>query len=36
MTVIMVLGLLDELQIVWQLYLIELLEPLRGPGLLEL
>ena len=36
MTVIMVLGLLDELQIVWQLYLIELLEPLTGPGLLEL
>ena len=30
------LGLLDLLQIFWQLYLIELLELLMGLGLLEL
>ena len=33
---IMVLGLLDQLQIFWQLYLIELLGVLTGLGLLEL
>ena len=32
----MVLGLLDQLQIFSQLYLIELLEPLTGLGLLKL
>ena len=32
----MVLGLLDQLQIFWQLYLIELLGLLTGLGLLEL
>ena len=32
----MVLGLLDQLQISWQLCLIELLELLTGLGLLEL
>ena len=34
----MILGLLDQdqLQIFWQLYLIELLELVTGPGLLEL
>ena len=32
----MVLGLLDQLQILSQLYLIELLGLLAGPGLLEL
>ena len=32
----MVLGLLDQLQIFWQLYLIELLGFLTGLGLLEL
>ena len=32
----MVLGLLDQLQIFWQLYLIELLGVLAGLGLLEL
>ena len=32
----MVLGLLDQLKIFWQLYLIELLELLTGLGLLKL
>ena len=32
----MVLGLLDEMQIFWQLYLIELPGILKGLGLLEL
>ena len=32
----MVLGLLDQLQIFWKLYLIELLGVLAGLGLLEL
>ena len=32
----MVLGLLDQLQIFWKLYLIELLELVTGLGLLEL
>ena len=32
----MVLGLLDQLQIFLQLYLIELLGPLTGLGLLKL
>ena len=32
----MVLGLLDQLQIIWQLYLIEMLELLTGLGLLKL
>ena len=32
----MVLGLLDQLQIFWQLCLIDLLEILRGLALLEL
>ena len=31
-----VLGLLDQLQIFWQLYLVELLGLLTGLGLLEL
>ena len=33
---IMVLGLLDQLQIYWQLYLIELQGVSTGLGLLEL
>ena len=32
----MVLGLLNQLQIFWQLYMIELLGPVIGLGLLEL
>ena len=32
----MVLGLLNQLQIIWQLYLTELIEILTGLGLLEL
>ena len=32
----MVLGLLDQLQIFWQLHMIEMLELLTGLGLLEL